>query len=185
MKILQDLKENVFKVIEHYMPLEEFELWLYSSDELINLMNEDVVLEVFAFNYRQSDAGYQFRKAIFKFFKEDEFLLWKVKANLRDLITNNNNRDRILYDFYYLGYDGYYFLTSIGYYMYHIEDVEYSGNDLKAVLGELRHNCEKLLSEIEKQELDKPGFRLEDYRSEEKQEYEIPVVTHKWWNFWK
>ncbi|HEY9006349.1 MAG TPA: hypothetical protein VIM75_09455 [Ohtaekwangia sp.] len=80
MKILQDLKENVFKVIEHYMPLEEFESWLYSSDGLINLMNEDVVLEVFAFNYRQSDAGYQFRKAIFKFFKEDEFLLWKVKA---------------------------------------------------------------------------------------------------------
>src|SRR5687768_9957675 len=110
MEIPQYLKENVFRVLEDQMPLEDFERWIYESEELQNLMTEDVVLEAYTFNYKQRDAKYQFKKAIFKYFDEDEFLLWKVKSNLRDLIADRNDRDRILYDFYYLGYDGYTFL---------------------------------------------------------------------------
>ena len=112
-------------------------------------------------------------------------MLWKVKSNLRDLIANRDNRDRILYDFYYLGYDGYDFLQSIGYYMYQIEDIEYYDNDLEAALRELKRDAENLLSEIEKQELEKPGFRLVDFKSSDKDVNESRVVTKKWWNFWK
>jgi hypothetical protein len=184
MEIMQDLKENVFKVLEDQMSLEDFERWLYNSEELQDLMTEDVVLEAYTLNYKQRDAKYQFKKAIFKYFDEDEFLLWKVKANLTDLIANRNDRDRILYDFYYLGYDGYTFLQPIGYYMYQIEDIEYYGNDLEAVLNELKRDSEVLLREIEKQELENPGFRLEDYRGSEKLEWQPLVITKKWWKFW-
>ncbi len=114
-----------------------------------------------------------------------EFLLWKVKANLTDLIANRNERDRILYDFYYLGYDGYTFLQPIGYYMYQIEDIKYYGNNLETILTELKRDCEVLLREIERQELEKPGFRLEDYRRSEKLEHRPLVITKKWWKFWR
>lgn len=184
MEILKDLKENVFRVLEGYMSLDEFEAWLYKSEALHDLMNKDVVLETFSFNYRQDDAKYQFKKTIFRHFDEDEFLLWKVKSNLRDLMENRANRDRILYDFYYLGYDGYYFLQPVGYYMYQIEDIEYCGDNLQAVLKELRQDAEVLLLEIEKQELQKPGFRLLDYLPINKAGSETPI-TKKWWNFWK
>jgi hypothetical protein len=167
------------------MSLEDFEKWIYDSEELQNLMNEDVVLETYTFNYKQPDAKYQFKKAICKYFDEDEFLLWKVKSNLRDLIADRNNRDRILYDFHYLGYDGYTFLQSIGYYMYQIEDIEYYGNDLEAVLIELRRDSEALLRKIEKQELVNPEFRLRDYQDGEESEYQPLVITKKWWKFWR
>lgn len=184
------LKENVFKVLEDQMSLEDFERWLYDSEELQNLMTEDVVLDAYTLNYKQRDAKYQFKKAIFKYFDEDEFLLWKVKSNLRDLIANRNDRDRILYDFYYLGYDGYTFLQSIGYYMYQIEDIEYYGNNLEAVLIELRRDSEDLLREIEKQESrwlsgENPGFRLRDYRECDKLADQPLVITKKWWKFWR
>ena len=182
---LTSFKENTFKVLEGYIALGEFERWLYESEELLPLIRQDVVLEAFTFNYKQHDAKYEFKKAIFPHFDEDEFLLWKVKANLRDLIENRSNRDRVLYDFYYLAYDGYYFLQPIGYYMYQIEDIEYYGNNLEVVLAELRQDAENLLAEIEKQELEKPGFRLVDYRSSNETGSETPVITKKWWNFWK
>lgn len=185
MAILSDFKENAFKVLEGYMTLEEFEQWLYKSDVLADLMSLDVVVEAFIFNYKQDDAKYRFKKAIFPYFDEDEFLLWKVKSNLRDLIANSQNRDRILYDFYYLGYDGYCFLQPIGYYMYQIEDIEYYGNNLQAVLEELKRDALNLLSEIEKQESEKPGFKLVDYLPTGKTAKEKPVITKKWWNFWK
>jgi hypothetical protein len=185
MEILQYLKENVFKALEDQMPLEDFERWIYDSEELQNLMAEDVVLESYTFNYKQRDAKYQFQKAIFKYFDEDEFLLWKVKSNLRDLIADRNNRDRILYDFYYLSHDGYTFLQAIGYYMYQIEDIEYYGNNLEAVFIELRRDSEDLLREIEKQELENPGFTLRDFRVCDKSEHQPLVITKKWWKFWR
>ena len=184
MAILGDFRENVFKVLEGYMTLEEFEQWLYKSDVLADLMTLDVVLEAFIFNYKQDDAKYRFKKAIFPYFDEDEFLLWKVKSNLRDLIANRENRDRILYDFYYLGYDGYYFLQPIGYYMYQIEDIEYYGNNLQTVVADLKRDAENLLSEIEKQEAEKSGFRLMDYLPSDKTGTDTPAITKKWWNFW-
>lgn len=185
MTILTDFKENVFKVLESYMTLYEFEQWLYKSDALHDLISRDVVLEAFTFNYKQGDAKYQFKKAILPYFDEHEFLLWKVKANLRDLMVNSDNRDRILDDFYYLGYDGYFFLQPIGYYLYQIEDIQYYGNSLQAVLTELQQDAKKLLLEIEKQESEKPGFRLVDYRPVNKTENETPGITKKWWNFWR
>jgi len=184
MTILTDFKQNVFEVLEGYLTLDEFEKWLYKSDELLDLMSRDVVLEAFTFNYRQSDAKYRFKKTMVPYFDKDEFLLWKVKSNLRDLMANRENRDRILYDFYYLGYDGYYFLHPIGYYMYQIEDIEYYGYDLQVVLAELKQDALNLLSEIEKQESEKPGFKLVDYLPTDKTAKETPVITKKWWNFW-
>jgi hypothetical protein len=68
--------------------------------------------------------------------------------------------------------------------MYQIEDIEYYGNDLEAVLNELKRDSEVLLREIEKQELENPGFRLEDYRGSEKLEWQPLVITKKWWKFW-
>jgi len=41
------------------MSLEDFERWIYDSEELQNLMTEDVVLEAYTLNYKQRDAKYQ------------------------------------------------------------------------------------------------------------------------------
>jgi hypothetical protein len=190
MEILRDFKENVFKVVEDQMSLEEFEKWIYDSEALQNLMTEDVVLGAYTINYKLRDAKSQFKKALLVYFDEDEFLLWKVKANLRDLISNRNDRGRILNDFHHLGYDGYSFLLPIGYYGYRIEDIQYFGTNLEDVLIDLRSDCLDLLRKIEQQELQwlsgkNSVFRLENYREQDQLENQPLEISNKWWKFWR
>src|SRR5690349_10498067 len=139
------LIENIFKTIEEQMSFEQFESWLYGSEELLNGISEDeIILEAYTFNYRRRDLRSAFKQTFIKYFDLDEFLLWKVKANLADLIARRNNRDRILSDLYRLSNDGYFFLQNIGYYVYQIEDFQYYGNDLEDVLKNLARDCEDL-----------------------------------------
>src|SRR5258706_2578242 len=99
------LKEKVFQTIEEQIPLKEFEQWLYQQSDLLEKMSNDLILELFEFNYNQKGAHYEFKKSFVKYFDENEFMLWKIKANLRDLIAGKETKDRILHEFYYdLGY---------------------------------------------------------------------------------
>lgn len=91
-------------------------------------------------------------------------MLWKVKSNLSDLIAGKGTRDRILHDFYYLGYT-YPFLMHIGYYIYHIEDYIYYGNSLNDVLENLKHDSQRLLSEINAKEKSTVGFKISEFSS--------------------
>jgi hypothetical protein len=130
-----DLTERIFMAIEEQIPLKEFEQWLYSQPELLEAINDDLILGLFTFNYNQKGALYEFKIAFLQYFNEDEFMLWKIKANLSDLIAGKQTKDRILTEFYYeLGYDEYPFLQRLGYYRFEIEDAEYDGRSVLDVL---------------------------------------------------
>lgn len=102
-----ELKLNIFKAIEDQMSLKDFESWLYVNEALSNKLNEDVVLEAYSFNYNQEDAKHIFKSTMIQHFDMDEFVLWKVKSNLLDLIEGKNDAVRILNDLLYIGHDGY------------------------------------------------------------------------------
>src|SRR5687767_1943229 len=105
MMFLQELKENILKTIEEQMSVKEFEYWLYRHEELSNYMDINIVLEAFSFNYNQKGARYAFKSSFLEYFDREEFLRWKVKLNLQDLIAGNPTRDRILNEFYWMGYE--------------------------------------------------------------------------------
>ena len=49
----QDLKKMIFMTIEDHLSLKEFESCLYSQEDLSDKMSEDLILELFTFNYNQ------------------------------------------------------------------------------------------------------------------------------------
>lgn len=56
-----ELKLKVFEVVEDQLPLKEFEEWLYGREDLSDRMNEDIILELYSFNYNNRDARYEFK----------------------------------------------------------------------------------------------------------------------------
>ena len=160
--IPETLKQKVFMAIEEQLPLKEFEAWLYKQHDLSEMMGIDLILSLFSFNYNQRGAQYEFKGTFLKYFDRQEFILWKVKANLLDLIEGKETRDRILHEFYSLSYE-YPFLQSIGYYMYSLEDIGYYRN-ISAALKELNEDAAQLLQNIKEQENNIPGFRISEFR---------------------
>jgi len=165
MQAVIDLKVNVFKVLEDHMSIKDFETWLFASRDFSGFMEDPFVLAVHSFNYKQPDAKYEFRKVIYQFLDEDEFVLWKVKANLADLAADRNDMRRMLNDFQELANNGYTFLQRIANYLTQMEEIDYFRNNPEGLLIELRNESEILLRGIERQEREKAGFRLKDYRA--------------------
>ena len=172
--------------IEEQIALKEFEQWLYSQSDLLEGINNDLILDLFTFNYNQKGAHYEFKKSFVKHFEENEFMLWKIKTNLRDLISGKETRDRILHDFYYdLGYGDYPFLQRIGCYMHELDELHYSTRSFADVLNELKSDALELLNEIERQEKLTPDFRIKAFERKEKQISQPSVKAKKqWWKFW-
>ncbi|MBL0741423.1 hypothetical protein [Chryseolinea lacunae] len=189
MTLPEELKQNIFKVIEEQLPIKVFEHWLYGSVELSERMGEALILDLFSFNYNQRRARYEFKKALLKYFDEDEFLLWKVKANLQDLVDERETRDRILDDFYSLGLndDKCEFLLHMGYYKHDIDNIGYNGLDLKSVIQNLKDDAASLLRDIKRAEDATPNFKLSDFdRHKPKEEtLQTEPVPKQWWKFWR
>jgi hypothetical protein len=193
-----ELTEKIFLTIEEQIPLTEFEQWLYSQKDLLENLHEDLILTSFTFNYNQKDALYEFKNTFTQYFDEDVFMLWKVKINLVALINNHPTRDRILYDFRWLGDRDYPFLSRIGYYGYEFEEIEYISRSEAELLEELKMDAQELLDEITEQEKTTPDFTLKRFRRPEKPIDKVSIVSQqkesisvavdqpikKWWKFW-
>lgn len=77
-------------------------------------MGDDLDLELYSFNYNQRGVDYDFRKHFLSFFDEKEFTDWMIIANLETLSMGCKEPERILADFYDLGYGDYPYLSSLG-----------------------------------------------------------------------
>ncbi|MBI3221223.1 MAG: hypothetical protein HYZ44_17065 [Bacteroidetes bacterium] len=183
----EEVKINVFSVIEEQWPLEAFEAWLYDQNDLADQMNDSLILELFAFNYRQEGAHYVFRDVMLRYSNRKEFLLWKVKANLQDLIDGKGSRDRILQDFLTLSYNDIPILTKLGYYAYHFEDLEFAGQLKDSMIQEIKAEATALLSVINAQHAKNPHFDICDFERNNNElqvlGYTSPLPGRKWWQF--
>ena len=189
MMFLQELKENILKTIEEQMSVKEFEYWLYRHEALSNYMDIDIVLEAFSFNYKQKGARHAFKSAFLEYFDKEEFLRWKVKLNLQDLIAGNPNRDRILNEFYWMGYEEVPCLQNLGYYMYELEDSEYLQIGKESVIQNLKKDAQELFEEIQREELENSGFKISTFKKTSRLEFSVAVTNtskeKEWWEFWK
>jgi hypothetical protein len=185
----QEIKSMIFMTIEDHLSLKEFESWLYSQEVLLGRLNQDYILELFTFNYNQKGAKYEFRSIFLKYFEREEFMLWKVKTNLQDLIDGRETRDRILNDFYSIGYDEVPCIQGLGYYMYEIEDADYYRMGKHAVIESLKKEAAELLQEIIAEESKNSEFKISLFKRVPRLEFSTEVTTgdnsKEWWEFWK
>ncbi len=184
---LEELKIKVFGVIEEQWPLAAFETWLYAQEDLADQMNDSLILELFAFNYRQEGALFVFRDVMLRHYNRNEFLLWKVKANLQDLIDGKDSRDRILHDFLRLSYNDIPILNKLGYYAYYFEDLEYTGRSENGIIQEMKAEATALLRVINTQQAKNLHFDICDFERYNTELHELgytrPLLGKKWWQF--
>jgi hypothetical protein len=190
----EHLKKMVFETIEEHLSLKDFESWLYQQDDLVNQLNDDLIFALFTFNYKQNGAKYEFKKSALEFFDKEEFMLWKVKTNLQDLINETESRDRILNEFYYLGYDELPFLHELGYYAFQLEDAEYLNFDRESIIQEMKNVALDILHEIKEAENKVTDFKISTFKRSPipkvkaevfNSKIEKALSSKKWWQFWK
>jgi hypothetical protein len=185
----QELQKRVFMTIEEHLSLKEFESWLYSQENLLNNLNQDFILELFTFNYNQKGAKYEFKSTFLRYFEKEEFMLWKVKTNLQDLIDGRETRDRILNDFYWIGYDEVPCIQGLGYYMYDFEDARYYRGEEQSIIESLKKEAAELLQEIIAEESKNSEFKISSFKRVPHLEFSAEVTTannsKEWWKFWK
>jgi hypothetical protein len=185
----QELKKMVFKTIEDHLPLKEFETWLYDQEDLANQMKEDLIIELFTFNYNQNGAKYAFKNTFLNYFDKEEFMLWKVKTNLQDLIDGRETRDQILNDFYWIEYDEVPCIQGLGYYMYELEDADYYRMGKKSVIESLKKEATELLQEILTEEGKNSEFKISMFKRVPRLVFSAEVTNPNnskgWWKFWK
>jgi hypothetical protein len=185
----QELRNMIFMTIEDHLSLGEFETWLYGQESLSNQMSEELILGLFSFNYNQKGAKYEFRSTFLKYFEREEFMLWKVKTNLQDLIDGRETRDRILNDFYTIGYDEVPCIQGLGYYMYELEDADYYRMGKQTVIESLKKEAVELLQEIIAEESKNSEFKISSFKRVPRLEFSVGVTTannsKEWWKFWK
>ncbi|MDN5214955.1 hypothetical protein QQ020_22940 [Fulvivirgaceae bacterium BMA12] len=190
------LKEKIFQVIEEQLGIKEFEDWLYQQNDLAEMMDQDLILELFSFNYNQNAANYIFKNSLLPYFDQEEFANWKIMANLNDLVIGRGNTERILADFNDMSLEEYPFLTDLGYYRFYFEDCEYTGRSREGLQKDLQMEAESLLGEIQEFQVMDSAFDLKNFVSKqqliENLKYNNAVNQiissgngKKWWEFWK
>lgn len=185
----ETLKMIVFRTIEEYFSLSDFETWLYKQDDLSNQMNDDFILALFEFNYKQKGAVHEFKKTMLIFLDNEEFMLWKIKTNLQDLIEGRDSTDRILREFLQLGYRELPYLYSLGYYTYQLEDASYLNINRENVVNSLKNEATHLLQEIIEAENSNPNFKIMNFEKKQSLVFWDGAAIHpkskEWWQFWK
>lgn len=193
---METLKENIYKVVEKEIKINEFENWLYTESNLVDRMDEDIVFELFNFNYKQRGVDYEFEKLFLSFFDEKNFINWKIVANLKTLSEGCKQPERILSDFYELGYNGYSFLSCIGYNQYELEDCEFYGWSREELINEIQKEANQLVVEIKGCFESNWNFDLSQFQPKIrkidmihyhalKDVVVIEAFSVKWWRFWK
>ena len=160
----EELKLKLFQTVEDQLPLADFESWLYRQEDLSLQMDENLILELYSFNYKQQGAKYAFKSLMLPYLESEEFMRWKVKTNLQDLIDGKESAYRILDEFYWQLSDQLPFLQKLSYHVFNLEESEYGPDSRAQVMADIKLEASALLKEILENEQAKPAFAIYSFR---------------------
>lgn len=184
----EELKIMIFQAVENQFPLGDFESWLYKQEELSEQMSENLVLELYSFNYKQKDAKHTFKAVILPYFEKEEFMRWKIKVNLQDLINGRNVND-ILSEFYWQLKDELPFLTNLSYSLFELDEIDYGYRSRIQVMESIKSEATLLLDELLEDERTNPEFAIYSFNKKAVSWIDTKMAdaenSKKWWQLWK
>jgi hypothetical protein len=77
-----DIKLRFFRALSGDLTIDEFEQWVYQSDELKQALTEDFHFELMSFGYKQRGARFELTKILNKLIDIGEYETWKLKRLL-------------------------------------------------------------------------------------------------------
>jgi len=115
MKELPDsIKKTFFDMMSGLITIEDFEQWVYGSEELENSLSDDEYLALMSLNYKKSGAKYELFNLLQTFTSISEYETLKLARLLNQAKIRDIKLPGTLEQFYDLYCDGYDFLRKLG-----------------------------------------------------------------------
>ncbi|WP_310482058.1 hypothetical protein [Chamaesiphon sp. VAR_48_metabat_403] len=115
---MQDLpffvKHKFFEFLNDEESIDNFEKWSYETTILTDVLEKEDYLNLISVDFCRSNTKHEIVKIINKYIDASEYGLWKLKNILTDFVNISENSQDILFKFYELYCDGYYFLDCLG-----------------------------------------------------------------------
>lgn len=108
------IKQVFFDMMSARMDIQEFEQWVYTNEELEQILSEDNYLKLISLNYKRSAAKYELFNLLQGFTNVSEYETLKLTRLLNEAKIRDINLPATLERFYDLYCDGYYFLRDLG-----------------------------------------------------------------------
>lgn len=111
---LSRVEEIFYDFLHRDLNIKDFEVWVYTSDELKSFVGSDDYLALITLDFNSINARDESEKIIRKYADVSKFETMKMLDLLYKAITNNEDTGTILITFYDLYCHGYYFLDKLG-----------------------------------------------------------------------
>lgn len=108
------VKELFYRTVVGEISLPEFEQWLYTHEEVENLLPADDYLDLLTLNYHKSGAKYELSDLLSKLIDLGEYETYKLHRLLQEAQQKTVRLPFILIEFYDLYCRGYRFLQELG-----------------------------------------------------------------------
>jgi len=183
---MKTLKSKFFQTLERDIALHDFENWLYSLDDVSDLMKEALWYDFFTFNYNSGDSNYEFSKLI-RYFDINEYAIYKFENNLNQILQDRNlfRITKSCSDFHNR-YD-YSLFRHIAEFDDAMNNDFFSYDSVKSQLlttaGHLMAQWEQLSTNAEKLAFLKEKIAVQAKHPVGEPEHFRP--TGRWWRFWK
>ena len=108
------IKQTFFGMMSGLIPIEDFEQWVYTNEELEIALSDDAYLALVSLNYKKSGAKYELFKLLQSITSVSEYETLKLTRLLNAAKIRDIKLPGTLAQFYDLYCDGYYFLRKLG-----------------------------------------------------------------------
>lgn len=216
MQLLPDyIRSKFFKVLHGEEPTNDFEQWVYATNELGKMLSDEDYLNLISLDFSKQSSKYEIDKILRRYFALCEYETWKLRKLLIMVINKKGNLPQALSEFYELYCDGYCFLESLGlayglavrvspsgYSSDYWEELSHEEQSklINSLLPGAIDEAQKVLSWLDENKIvitseqDELGHYLYiDRRTEEEKKpiwYKTSESSNSerskyWWNFWK
>lgn len=112
--MLTVIESKLIDLKNHEIGINDFEKWVYSCDEIENLISVDDYIALISIDFRKKYSVNEVEKILYKYIDYSKYYKHKIIRMLKMIIEQDDKTGDILREFYYLYCHGCYFLNDLG-----------------------------------------------------------------------
>lgn len=91
---MEELKEKILDTLLSKISISDFEIWLYSQDELINLISHNnFIYRLVTINYKKESSYKHLEDLAIELCNEDEYMLLLTERTCQDIIAAKTSKE--------------------------------------------------------------------------------------------
>lgn len=109
-----DDKIRLFRLLNGEEPIREFEQWIYTTNALEEILGDEDYFILISLDFSRQGIRYELIKILERHIDAGEYGTWKLRRLLNLFLSQRGDLPTMLWEFYELYCDGYYFLDVLG-----------------------------------------------------------------------